>query len=90
MKIKVVYSKLGRESVWGYAHYADNTIELDERLKGKKHMEIMMHEALHLLDKNASEKKVEDISIALTNLLWKAGYRRVDDSNTIPLQDGKK
>lgn len=90
MKIKIVYSKLGRDGVWGYAHYENNSIELDIRLKGKKHLEILTHEALHLLDKDMSEEEVERVSITLTNLLWKCGYRRVDDSNTIPLQDGKK
>lgn len=90
MKIRVKYSKLGREGVWGLAHMGDNLIEIDERLKGKKHLEITNHEAIHLLLPDATEEEVEEISISLTNLLWKQGYRRIDNTNTIPLQNGKK
>ena len=90
MKIKVKYSKLGRDGVWGYAHGDDNSIELDTRLKGKKHLEILLHESLHILHPQMTEDEVEIKSIALTGVLWKEGYRRVDNSNTIPMQDGKK
>lgn len=48
-KIKVKYSKLGRENIWGVAHCGNNLIELDTRLKGKKHLEILAHESLHIL-----------------------------------------
>ena len=88
--MRVRYSKLGREGVWGFAHYEDNSIELDLRLKGKKHLEILTHEALHLLNKEATEEEVERVSIELTNLLWKQGYRRIDNANELPLQNGKK
>jgi len=90
MKIKVVYSKLGRDGVWGYAHGDNNSIELDTRLKGKKHLEILVHESLHIIHPEMTENEVEIKSITLTNLLWKEGYRRVDNSNSIPMQDGKK
>jgi len=89
-RIKVKYSKLGRDGVWGYAHYEDNSIELDVRATGKKHMELLHHEAIHLLLPRAGESEVERISIALTDLLWSQNYRRVDNENKIPLQDGKK
>ena len=38
----------------------------------------------------ASESQVERISIALTNMLWKQGYRKIDNDNSEPLQDGKR
>lgn len=87
---KVIYKKLGKGKAWGWAHYDTNTIELDVRLKGKKHCEILTHEALHLLFPKESEIDITRKSILLTNTLWKEGYRRIDDTNDVPLQDGSK
>lgn len=88
--IKVRYSKLGRERVWGLAHMGDDVIELDERLKGRKHLEILLHEAVHLLLPDAEEEEVIEMSVRLTRLLWSEGYRRVDGSDKDFLQDGGK
>ncbi len=82
--IKVIYKRLKR--VWGYC-YPDH-IELDERLQGKKHLEILTHEALHFLFPDASEKEITNKAIILTNTLWSESYRRTDNLNTVPLQDG--
>lgn len=88
--IKVKFSKLGREKSWGYAHYEDYSVEVDIRARGKKLLEILTHESTHLILPEADEDEVERISIAITNMLWSQGYRRVDNSNTVPMQDGKK
>jgi len=88
-RIKVVYKKLGRANAWGLADDTNRVVELDERLKGKKHLEILAHEVIHLLLPEASEEEVEEISINLTNILWKEGYRRIDNSAEDPLQDGR-
>jgi len=85
-RIKVVYKKLGRERVWGHAD--EYPLVIDARLKGKKHLEILTHESLHYLFPNASEDEITKKAIMLTNTLWHEHYRRVDDSNEIPLQDG--
>ena len=87
MKIKIIYKKLGREQAHGIAE-SDGNIYLDPRLKGKKHLEICLHEVLHLLNPNDSELAIIKKSITLTKVLWKEGYRRVDDTNDEPLQDG--
>jgi len=73
-KIKVIYKKLGKEKVYGFANLGDNEIEIDARLKGKKHLEIMLHECLHILYPEAEEEEEH--------------YRRVDNNNSTPLQDG--
>lgn len=88
--IKVVYCKLGRNKVWGLADCENNIVELDERLKGKKHLEILTHELVHVLLNSLSESEVERVSINLTNVLWREGYRRIDNNLDEPLQDGKK
>ena len=78
---------MGREQAHGIAE-SDGIIYLDPRLKGKKHLEICVHECLHLLYPNDTELAIIKKSITLTKVLWKEGYRRVDDSNDEPLQDG--
>jgi hypothetical protein len=87
VRIKIIYKKLGREQAHGIAE-SDGNIYLDPRLKGKKHLEICVHEVLHLLNPNDSELAIIKKSITLTKVLWKEGYRRVDDTNDEPLQDG--
>ena len=87
MRIKIIYKKIGREQAHGIAE-SDGNIYLDPRLKGKKHLEICVHEVLHLLNPNDSELAIIKKSITLTKVLWKEGYRRVDDTNDEPLQDG--
>ena len=88
MPIKVIRKKLGKSRLWGEADYHDDSIILDPRLGGKKELEILIHEAIHILRKDVTEEETERISIELTHLLWEQDYRRVDNTNTIPLQDG--
>lgn len=86
---KVVYKRFRK--VNGYAHIRkQGLIELDIALKGKKHLEILIHESLHLLYPERDEAYVEEEAIKLTNTLWNEGYRRVDNSNEQALQDGTK
>jgi len=85
-KIIVEHTKLGKQRIWGDAD--NNIIRIDSRLKGKKHLEIMIHEALHILHPRMSEEKVVKNSVILCNLLWEHDYRRVENTNTIHLQDG--
>lgn len=89
MKIKIIYKKLGREQAHGIAE-SDGNVYIDPRLKGKKHCEILIHEVLHLLNPKDDEKTIIRKSVTLTKILWNEGYRRVDDSNDEPLQDGSK
>ena len=87
MRIKIIYRKLGKEQAYGISS-SDGVIEIDQRLKGKKHMEILIHEVLHLLNPKDDEKTIIRKSVTLTKILWKEGYRRIDDTNDEPLQDG--
>ena len=87
MKIKIRYRKLGKEQAYGIAE-SDGNIYIDERLKGKKHLEILLHEVLHLLNPTEDEKTIIRKSVTLTKILWKEGYRRADHDESEPLQDG--
>lgn len=88
-RLTVKYEKLGRSRTWGLCH-EELPLRIDERAKGKKHLEILLHEALHFLYPNRSEKEITKESIILCNTLWHEGYRRTDNCNDEPLQDGKK
>jgi hypothetical protein len=85
--IKVKYKKLGKEKVWGLAD-SQGIIYLDSRLKGKKHLEILIHETLHLLYPDDSEDEIVEKSIILTNIIWKQRYRRLEEEKKMRLQDG--
>ncbi len=87
MKIKIIYRKLGKEQAYGISS-SDGIIEIDERLKGKKMMEILIHEILHLLNPKDDEKTIIRKSVTLTKVLWSEGYRKIDDTIDLPLQDG--
>ena len=88
MITKIIYKKLGREKLWGEADLEDNSITLDISLKGKKHLEILTHESLHILLPGANEEEIVRISTALIKVLWKENYRRIDSDDNVPLQDG--
>lgn len=85
-RIRFKREKLGRQKVWGHAD--DYPLRIDDRLKGKKELEIYIHESMHYLFPNLSEEIIEKKSILLTNTLWHEGYRKVDNSNDHHLQDG--
>lgn len=78
--MKVVYRKLGKERADGQALMESNTIEIDPRLKGRRKMEILIHEAIHLLNPEMSESKVLEQGRKIANLLWKQHFRQVDNS----------
>ena len=87
MRIKIIYRKLGKEQAYGISS-SDGVIEIDERLKGKKMMEILIHEILHLLNPKDDEKTIIRKSVTLTKVLWNEGYRKIDNTIDLPLQDG--
>jgi hypothetical protein len=87
VRIKIIYRKLGKEQAYGISS-SDGVIEIDERLKGKKMMEILIHEILHLLNPKDDEKTIIRKSVTLTKVLWNEGYRKIDDTIDLPLQDG--
>ena len=86
-RLKIKYRKLGKTKALGLAH-SDGLIEIDQRLKGKKHLEIVIHECLHILFPEADDDEIVSKSVILTNTLWHEKYRRVDDQSNIPMQDG--
>jgi predicted SprT family Zn-dependent metalloprotease len=80
-KIKVTYRKLGKEQVIGLAYLDHNEIELDPRLKGKRHFEILIHEIMHIQNPAWEEAEVIRKSRQMCNLLWREQYRRCDNTS---------
>lgn len=76
MSTKVVYKKL--RTHWGYAHIHENKIELYHKLKGKKHLEILLHEKLHIIFPDLDESAIKRISKDMCGFLWDQGYRLVN------------
>lgn len=87
-RIRFVRKKLGRQQAWG--QYLNYPLEIDERAKGKKELEIYLHESFHYMFKDMEEDEVVKWSVLLTNTLWHEGYRKVDNSVHQRLQDGSR
>jgi hypothetical protein len=87
-RIKVIYKKL--RNYWGWADHNKFAIEIHVGLKGKKKLEVLIHEATHLCSPEATEQEVVRISTLITRMLWKEGVRFVDNTDEHDLQDGKK
>ena len=84
--MKVVKRKLGREKAHGQAHLGDRVIEIDPRLQGRKLMEILIHESMHILNPSFSETEIIKQSKKITQVLWKENFRRVETEKGQPLQ----
>jgi hypothetical protein len=76
--MKVIHRKLGKEQAWGLAHNGDNKIELDVRLKGRRHLLYLIHETMHIMFPEWSETKVVNESRKLTKVIWNQKYRRAE------------
>jgi len=73
-KTKVIYKRLRK--VWGWSDHEKNIIELSDQLKGKKHLEILVHEHLHILIIPYDEAHIKEMAKKIANLLWEQNYRR--------------
>ena len=84
---KITYRKLGKEKAWGQAFH-DNRfplIEIDPRLGAKRQMEVLIHEAAHLIIPEFPEAKIDEIGKYISEVLWKESYRKILlDKNSKP------
>ena len=80
---KVVYKDLSSKNVYGYAVYAKKgkpaRIEVDETLKGCRHLETLVHETIHLVADYLDEVAVTRMGAKIATQLWASGYRQIAD-----------
>jgi hypothetical protein len=76
-KILIIERKLGREKAEGQCFKDDGLIEIDPTLPPKHYLEAVIHEMIHVIYPEATEKEVLKIGKELSNQLWKLKYRRI-------------
>jgi len=77
---KVIETKLGREKADGIMVYDENTIYIDQRLKGINKLETYIHEFIHYQRPKLSEKTVLKEAKEMAEFLWKYHVRFVENT----------
>ena len=75
-EVAIVYRKLGREKANGQWIEALSKIEIDPRLEGEKHLEVLVHETLHCLLPFLEETSVGQLAVNMAGILYADGYRK--------------
>ena len=76
---KVIEAKLGQEKADGIMDYEDGVIYIDERLRGRRKIDTLLHERLHAKYPDWPEKKVATLAAMLADFLWINHVRPVDN-----------
>ena len=74
--VRIDYRKLGKERAHGQFIPVLNIIEIDPRLKGKKHLDVLIHEGTHFLLPFMEEDAVAKFATDMAVILWADGYRK--------------
>lgn len=86
--VTIRYRKLGKERAKGQYIAEGALIEIDSRLTGSEHLEILIHESLHALQPHHEEETVARDAANLAHILWADGYRKLETTEFCKL--GKK
>lgn len=78
---RIRYSHKRNRGAYGLAFPDERRIELDPRLGGITHLDIALHEGLHVLFPHIDEPTVNSAGTSLADLLWRLGYRRKDEDD---------
>ena len=73
---KIIHRKLGKEQALGLAFCDDGIIHIDSRINGMQHLEVLIHEIMHIQNPKWSELKVEGHAKEMAKHLYDQGYRR--------------
>ena len=73
----IIHRKINKRSARGLAFTDTGIIHIDSRLRGLEHLEIMVHEIIHVQNDKWSEAKVIGHAKEISALLYKHGYRRI-------------
>ena len=78
-RVTVRERKLGREQAHGMISKLDTDnplLEIDERLRGFKHLTVLCHEAVHASFPSMAERRVISAGKVIAGILWASNYRR--------------
>lgn len=73
----IQHRKLGKHRARGLC-WPDGLIEIDERLRGKERLEILLHEIDHYLHPDKEEDQVASEAEKTASLLWGQNVRIID------------
>ena len=85
----IVFRPLGRENVYGLASHpvfrevtplAHPMIEVDTHTKGRKRLEVVIHETMHIALPALPESLVTFAARYIARVVWKTGYRADEES----------
>lgn len=79
----IAYRKLGRERANGQWIETLSTIEIDPRLTGEKHLEVLLHEVIHCLLPFFTEEVVEELAVNAAHFLYADGYRKLGEGEEL-------
>lgn len=71
---KVKYKHLRKYYGWAFPWRDEIYLNID--MRDKKHLEIIIHELLHVHLPDYSEDAVKRISKSMADTMWKDGYRK--------------
>ena len=86
-RIRVTYKRLTKVNGWSYGN---GSVEIDSRLKGKKLLEILIHECMHEVFPEKEEDEIEKKAAIITRTLWHEGFRKIDNDGKHLMQDELK
>ncbi len=78
-KIQAGYRLKKNEFVLGRVKHWENLIEIDPRQNSEELMDTVIHECLHYLNPDWTEKKVIQNSTIISEVLWGLKFRRIKD-----------
>lgn len=62
-------------------------IDVEKKLRGKRLLEIIIHESMHELAPGMTEEEVSYNAATLARTLWREGWRKVDNHDEYLMQD---
>lgn len=78
---RIRFSHKRNRGCWGKAYCDEWRIEIDPGIADLTHLDIALHEGLHLIFPHATEDKINSAGTTLADLLWRLGYRRKDEDD---------
>lgn len=76
---KTIYRKMGKHQA--FAMFVNNEIHIDTKFRGKKELELHLHELSHWARPDFTEDEVRELSRKFTDYLWREGYRKADNQD---------